>query len=176
MNYLNAALSDHPIYIVIVLGVIILIMLSFVINLQMELSSMKRRYRKMMTGVDGANLERMLLEHIDEVSEVVDEQKNIRKKIQDINDLLAKAITKISVVRFNAFDDTGSELSYCVALLDDNNNGVIISAIYGRDLTRSYAKSIENGEPIYNKLTQEEEQALHEAIGLKNMGDKKIGR
>ena len=133
----------------------------------MDLSSMKRRYKKMMTGVDGANLETMLLSHIDEVNHVIDEQKSIRKNISDIENLLVKAITKISIVRFNAFDDTGSELSYCIALLDDDNNGVIISAIYGRDLQRSYAKPIEKGLAVQNKLTQEEEQALKDAMNSK---------
>ena len=77
--------------------------------------------------------------------------------------LLDKAITRVAMVRFDAFEDTSSDLSYCVALLDNNNTGIIISGINGREEARTYAKPIVNGESVHYKLTKEEEQALREA-------------
>ena len=54
-------------------------------------------------------------------------------------------------------------MSYCIALLDAENSGVIISSLTGRDFSRSYVKPIEKGESPTYKLTKEEEQALRDA-------------
>ena len=148
------------------LGVIAVILLALLINLYMKVSYMKKRYRKMMTGVDGANLERLLIGHIDEVKQVVEENRRIDAENQRISALLQRAITRVGVVRFRAFDDMGSDLSYAVALLDAENNGVILSSIFGREDSRSYVKPIEKGTSTYT-LTDEEQQALQKAMGVR---------
>ena len=121
------------------------------------------RYRKMMTGVDGANLERMLIGHIDEVKRVVEENQAIKAENQRLDGILQTAITHVGVVRFRAFEDMGSDLSYAVALLDAHHNGVILSSIFGREDSRSYVKPIKDGQSSYT-LSEEEKQALHEAM------------
>lgn len=138
-------------------------MLGIMINQAMKLSYMKKRYRKMMAGVDGANLERMLMGHIDEVKKVVEKNEQIDAENRRIDALLQTAITRVGVVRFRAFDDMGSDLSYAVAMLDSHNNGVILSSIFGREDSRSYVKPIENGNSSYT-MTEEEEKALNDAM------------
>lgn len=155
---------NNLMYITAGLGVLVIIMYGIIINLWMNLSYLKKRYRKMMTGVDGANLERMLIGHIDEVKQVVEENQRIDAENQRISALLQRAITRVGVVRFRAFDDMGSDLSYAVALLDAENNGVILSSIFGREDSRSYVKPIQAGQSSYT-LTEEEQQALHQAMG-----------
>ena len=150
-------------FIVIGLGVIVLIMLGIMINQALKLNYMKKRYRKMMAGVDGANLERMLMGHIDEVKKVVEKNEQLDAENKRIDALLQTAITRVGVVRFRAFDDMGSDLSYAVALLDSHNNGVILSSIFGREDSRSYVKPIENGNSSYT-MTEEEEKALNDAM------------
>jgi hypothetical protein len=155
---------NNLMYITAGLGVLVIIMYGIIINLWMNLSYLKKRYRKMMTGVDGANLERLLIGHIDEVKQVVEENRRIDAENQRINALLQRAITRVGVVRFRAFDDMGSDLSYAVALLDAENNGVILSSIFGREDSCSYVKPIQAGQSSYT-LTEEEQQALHQAMG-----------
>ena len=150
-------------YIVGGLGVLVIIMYVIIINLYMNLSYLKKRYRKMMAGADGANLERMLIGHIDETKAVVEENARIKEENKRIAGLLQKALTRGGVVRFRAFEDMGSDLSYAVALLDAENNGVILSSIFGREDSRSYVKPIEAGTSTYT-LTEEEEEALHKAM------------
>jgi hypothetical protein len=116
----------------------------------------------MMTGADGANIERMLIGHIDEIKAVERENAAIKTKNQQIEAVLQQAITRIGVVRFRAFEDMGSDLSYAVALLDSHNNGVVLSSIFGREDSRSYVKPIKDGQSTYT-LTTEEQQALHDA-------------
>ena len=154
---------SNKIYIVIGFGVLLIITYAIMINLWLELSYMKKKYRRMMAGVDGGNLERLINGHVDEVNSVVTEQKQIREEIERIDNMLKKAITRIAVVRFDAFNNMGSDLSYCVAMLDSNNNGIVISGIFGREDSRTYVKPIVDGVSTY-KLTQEEEQALKDAM------------
>ncbi len=156
-------MMSNMLYIVGGLGVLVIIMYAIIINLYMNLSYLKKRYRKMMAGVDGANLERMLIGHIDETKAVVEENARIKAENERIAALLQRALTRVGVVRFRAFEDMGSDLSYAVALLDAKNNGVILSSIFGREDSRSYVKPIENGTSTYT-LTEEEEEALHKAM------------
>ncbi len=161
-QFMKAMMDNMP-FIVVGMGVVLLIMLGIMINQGLKLSYMKKRYRKMMAGVDGANIERMLMGHIDEVKKVVEKSEQLDMENKRIDALLQTAVTRVGVVRFRAFEDMGSDLSYAVALLDSHNDGVVLSSIFGREDSRSYVKPITNGSSSYT-MTQEEEQALHDAM------------
>lgn len=151
-------------YLLGIVTVVLSLMFLMVLNLTYKLSRMQKRYKKMMTGVDdSANLESMLLSHIDETRAVADANEKLRKENQRISELLDTAITRVGVVRFCAFENMGSDLSYAVALLDAHNNGVVMSSLFGREDSRSYVKPIENGTSTYT-LTAEEQQALRKAM------------
>ena len=159
----TAFVLANPAYFIIGFGVLLVITYAIMINLWLDLSYMKKRYNKMMAGVDGGNLEKLVNDHVDEVNMVIKEQKELRQELERIDSILAKAITRLAVVRFDAFSDMANDLSYCVAMLDSNGNGIVISGIFGREDTRTYVKPIVEGVSTY-KLTKEEEQALREAM------------
>ena len=163
MNYFMKFMADNMPFIVVAMAVIMFIMLCVMIKQAWSLSYMKKRYRKRMNGVDGDNLERLLMGHIDEVRHVVEENQRLDTENRRMDELLNMAVTRVGMVRFRAFEDMGSDLSYAVALLDAHNNGVVLSSIFGREDSRSYAKPIEDGKSSY-PMTQEEEQALKEAM------------
>ncbi|SFW34531.1 DUF4446 family protein [Selenomonas ruminantium] len=163
MNYFMKFMADNMPFIVVAMVVVMFIMLCVMIKQAWSLSYMKKRYRKMMNGVDGDNLERLLMGHIDEVRHVVEENQRLDTENRRMDELLNMAVTRVGMVRFRAFEDMGSDLSYAVALLDAHNNGVVLSSIFGREDSRSYAKPIEDGKSSY-PMTQEEEQALKEAM------------
>ena len=81
---------------------------------------------------------------------------------------LVKSIKKVGIIRYNAFKDVGSDLSFALALLDDQNNGVVLNGIYAREMSNIYAKPIENGKSNY-VLSEEESQAIQKAINEKNI-------
>ena len=62
---------------------------------------------------------------------------------------------------------TKNKLSFALAILDTNNNGIIINSIYGADNSNVYAKSVENGISKY-QLSSEEQEALNKAMKIKN--------
>jgi hypothetical protein len=107
-------------------------------------------------------------EVVTEQTKIIRDVKNDIKKLSDWDERLQKisdiAITKVGVVRFNPFKDTGGDQSFAVALLDSNNNGLVISSLYSREGTRIYTKPIEAGKPMGYNLSEEEERAINKAI------------
>jgi len=107
------------------------------------------------------------------IEEVVDYLKNLEKKVDANSEELKNlkkdnkfSFQKIGIIRFNPFSGVGSDQSFSIALLDGNNDGVIITSIYARDENRIYAKPIKNGKSEY-PLSQEEENAIAKAISNK---------
>ena len=164
LSKLNVFLADNFFYIVMAFAVIFLIMLITIISMKMDLSKMQQRYKKMMGESEGQDLERMLDDNAENMKKVLSLVKGMDEEISAVKDLLSKAITRVAILRYDAFEDISSELSFSIALLDDKNNGVVISALNGRDSSCTYAKPIENGTSKY-KLSGEEEQVLREAVG-----------
>ena len=72
---------------------------------------------------------------------------------------LQTCIQRVGMVRFNAFDDTGSDLSFSLALLDERGNGLVVSSLYGRNESRIYAKPVLNRQSTY-ALSAEEQKAI----------------
>ena len=126
-------------------GFLILLAFGLIINLYMELSTIKARYKRMMEGSDGESIEQMLAAHTQTVNDVTEEQLKAQQKLSALEELVKSSITRIAVIHFDAFEKTGLGLSWCVAMLDRNNNGVIFSSICGQESERSYVKPIEDG-------------------------------
>ena len=144
---------------------VILIMLGLIINLYSELSNIKTRYKRMMGGSEGTSIEQMLSAHTAEVNETVRKYKSLQGQVDIIEELMRSSLARVAVIHFDAFEKTGQGLSWCVAILDRNNNGVVFSSICGNEAERSYVKPIEDGRVASNyKLTKEEEQALRQAM------------
>ncbi len=164
MNDIVAFAAGNPGAALGVLGGVIALLFVLVIVLFVRLSALRSLYEKMMRGGEsGQSMEKMLLSHIEETRRVAEENAKLREENARIDALLKTAITRVGVVRFSAFQDMGSDLSYAVAMLDAHNDGVVFSSIFAREDSRSYVKPIENGHSSYT-MTKEEEQALKNAI------------
>ena len=79
---------------------------------------------------------------------------------------MENCIQKIGLVRYNAFKDTGSDLSFTLALLDNKNTGIVLNGIYSRETSNIYSKPVEKGTSTYT-LSDEEKQAIQKAINSK---------
>ena len=121
---------------------------------------MNREYVSFMKKLgNGDDLDSMLKRYIEDVNEIQKENFEIKEYCTKLNDNLNSCIQKIGLVRYNAFKDVGSDLSFAIALLDKNNNGVVLNGLYGSESSNIYAKPIKNGESPY-KLSHEEQYAL----------------
>ena len=73
------------------------------------------------------------------------------------------SVRRVSLLRYDAFEDVGGRLSFSCALLDEHGTGVVLTSINGRQETRVYAKSITEGTSSYN-LSIEEAEAIRQAL------------
>lgn len=69
---------------------------------------------------------------------------------------------RLGIVRYNAFDGVAGQQSYSLCLLDENQNGILISNLVGTNFSRGYAVEIRSGEPA-RPLGEEETEALKAA-------------
>jgi hypothetical protein len=112
---------------------------------------------------DGKNIKEDLEKYMTRVSTTEEEIRKLSVYYKDLDKKTKKCLQKIGIVRYNAYKDTGSDLSFAVCLLDEKNNGVVFNGIYSRDMSNIYAKPIENGTSKY-KITPEEQEAINRAI------------
>ncbi|MBX4267037.1 DUF4446 family protein [Clostridium estertheticum] len=156
-------IKNSELYIVIGLIVLVLILIILVAITYIALNKLESKYRKLMRGVDNKNLEDMVISYLDKVDEVKDQNRNVRQMYERIDGDLKTCIQKTSIIRYKAFDDMGSDLSFSIALLDGNSNGFILTSIYGRDESTTYAKPVDKGISRY-ELSDEESEALEQAV------------
>jgi len=79
----------------------------------------------------------------------------VEGRVSEVEALARTDISRIGFVRYDAFDDTGSELSYAVALLNRRGDGVVISSIYSRSDTRTFGKAVQGYKPAVNASEEE---------------------
>ena len=161
MNKIIEIISQYSIFIVI--GLIIITVLLLIMNLILlsSVNKLEKKYRKMMRGVNNKNLEEVINDNLDNI------EKALEKSEMAMNECKKGCVNKIAIMRYKAFEDIGSDLSFSVAILDSFNDGVIITGIYSRHDSTTYAKPIDKGISRYD-LSEEEIHVLNEAINSKN--------
>lgn len=140
--------------------ILVCLMAISIINL-VSIIFMKKKY-KILTNLlgNGQDFNSILAGYVEKVENVSRETFEINSKINDIRKNMEKCIQKVGVVRYKAYLDSGSDLCFAVALLDFEDNGIVINGIYSRDnTTTTYAKPIEHGKSKYT-LVDEEVQAI----------------
>jgi hypothetical protein len=117
------------------------------------------QYQHLMTGTSGGNLEEILNDHITQVRETAAQAKAVDKLAQRLESEARYDLQHLSILRFNPFHDTGGDQSFAIALADGFGNGIVLSSLHARDVTRVYAKPLEQWEAIHT-LTEEEKRAI----------------
>ena len=157
-------LKSETCIIILLLSNIILVILT-ICNF-IKYKTLNKRYKAFMKKLSrSSNIEESLKEYLEKVNLIKEEQKEVIESIKGIEQELALCTKKVGLVRYNAFKDTGSDLSFALAMLDSNNNGVILNGIYSREMSNIYAKNVKEGKST-SKLSEEEEQALREAMKI----------
>ena len=86
----------------------------------------------------------------------------LRQEVAALKAENTQALRNLAVVRYDAFTDTGGQLSWSMALLDDSGSGVVLTSIQGRNESRTYAKNV-NDWTSETQLSPEEEDAITHA-------------
>jgi hypothetical protein len=98
---------------------------------------------------------------VDDLHRAVDE---VASGLERVDRRVDGAVANTSIVRYDAYEDTGGHQSASVALLNSARTGVVVTAIQGRDYARIYMKELERGRASV-ALSPEEQEAVERAMG-----------
>lgn len=149
------------IFLILVILLVILIIL-FIVQIT-KYNNLKKRLDKFMIGKNGKSLEKDLIAlYEDQKFLKISCDKN-QKDIKNINKNLEYTFQKIGIVKYDAFKQMGGQLSFCLALLNENNDGFILNSVHSSEGCYSYTKEIKKGESDII-LGEEEKRALEIAM------------
>ena len=145
-------------YIIVGLSLVSFIFLILIIMLFIKNNKLQKRYNEFMRGTE-TDIEGLLRESIAKSEDVQQSHQHIIETISGIEIQLKKCIQKVGIVRYSAVEGVGAELSYAIALLDEEDNGVVLNGIYTRDGSYSYAKQVVTAKSKHT-LSDEENEAI----------------
>ena len=145
-------------------GVIALVALVAAFGASQATARLRRRLARLMQGSSGSEgLETALAQAMEQARAATARVAEMEVRLKAAEDELSYAITRVGMVRFNPFLDTGADLSFSLALLNQRANGLVMTGLWGRDEVRVYAKQIADGGSAH-VLSQEERQAMELAL------------
>lgn len=160
---INIPMEQLMLYMMIALSVICVILAVLVITVLCKLKTLKRRIDSLSRGKDTESLEDIILNFFERVESLEEGEEMTRAALNAIKDNLKITYQKKGLVKYDAFREMSGALSYSLALLDKENNGVLISSMYSREGCYTYAKDVKNGKCKIN-LSEEEAEALKQAV------------
>ncbi len=146
------------------LAVLMLVVIILLIVQISKVNTLKKRLNRFVLGKDGASLEEDILKLFSDNRLLLEQAEKDRQDIDTIFKRLQTVYQKMGLVRYDAFNQMGGQLSYSLALLDENDNGFIINSVHSTEGCYSYSKEIRNGDNSIS-LSQEEAEALAMAKG-----------
>ncbi|OEH86496.1 hypothetical protein BHU72_12845 [Desulfuribacillus stibiiarsenatis] len=144
------------------LGIIILL-LFVVISQAKNISKVNRKYNKLMRGMNDNNVEEILMKYINHVDEFGKRLHASELEIEKIHEIVGARAGRFGIKRYNAYDESGNDLSFSLSQINDQGNGFVLTGIYGRHEQRIYAKPVINGASQYT-LTDEEKEVIAKAL------------
>lgn len=122
----------------------------------------EKRLKRFFLGKKAKDLEDTIISLEDGIAELNKTKNVMQKDLAIINTKLKKSIRGLETIRFNPFPDQGSNQSFAIGLLNEENDGLVISSLYSRERMSIFAKPVQNGKSEY-ELTAEEKEVLKRA-------------
>ena len=142
--------------------VAIVVLLGMAIWLWTRLRQLQDRYQRLMGDSTSGHLEEMLEDHVRRVRGTLDRVDSLERLARDLQRTLGFSVQWVGMVRFNPFRDTGGDQSFAIALADAHGDGLVLSSLHRRDITRIYAKPLLGWQSTH-PLTEEEQEAIEVA-------------
>ena len=155
-------------YIIIGLGTLSIFLLSFNIILSIKQRKLNNKYKKFMSGATAENLEEQIIARFADIDKLKTDSKFLNEELVKVKENLLITYQKVGVVKYDAFKEMGGKLSFVLALLDKNNNGVLLNSVHSsREGCYTYLKEIIKGESFL-ELSDDEKKALNQALSTNN--------
>ncbi len=165
---LSEIISSYNEFFIIGLAGTSLLLLIFVILLSVRQGKLTKKYKKFMTGGTGENLEGQILARFADIDKLKADTKYLDEEVIKVKENLLVTYQKVGVVKYDAFKEMGGKLSFVLALLDKNNNGILLNSVHSsREGCYTYLKEIIKGESFL-ELSEDEKKALNQALNSSN--------
>lgn len=151
------------------IGVAVLIIILFILLIVQisKLSKLKKRYEKFMLGSDAESMEDEISSLFEDIKDLKESSSENQKNIKNLYKKQRHNYQKLGIVNYDAFKQMGGKLSFCLVLLDEDDNGFVMNSVHSSEGCYSYTKKIENGECKIS-LGEEEQKALDMAMNKSN--------
>lgn len=148
---------------IVMASVLVLMIILYIYNC-VKLRKIQKNYKKFLDKIgSNSNIEEDLKQYVEKVDAVEKENNKLSEHLKNTDKNVRDCIQKVGIVRYSAFENIGSDLSFTLALLDEDNNGVVLNGIYSGDMSNIYAKPVENGKSTYT-LSEQEKEAIKKAV------------
>ena len=152
-------------YLFIAAYALILVLIIIVVVQAVKMGKLSKRYKKFMSGKNAKSLEQDIEGIFEENRFIKASTEKNRKDIQALYRKFEGAFQKVGIVKYDAFNQMGGQLSFSLALLDENDNGFILNSVHSTDGCYSYTKEIKQG-ICEISLGDEEKKALDIAMEI----------
>ena len=159
---ISEVLGIHSDYVIIGLAAITVILLILYIVNVVQMAQLKKKYKIFMSGKNARNLEKTLIERLDQVDSLLEANATNEKNIQTLFSNMKFTFQKVGLVKYDAFNEMGGKLSFSLALLNEKDDGVVMNSVHSREGCYTYVKEIIAGNSII-VLSPEEKEALDTA-------------
>ena len=157
-------LPIDPMIIILGFSALTLVLLVTVIVCIVKMNKLYRRYDMFMRGKDAESLEDLMEELLEETKELSVKDRATKDMMKVLSKQVKDSFQKFGFVKYNAFKGMGGNLSFVIAMLDDNNSGFVLDAVHSREGCYLYLKEVEKGATEV-LLGSEEQEALEQALG-----------
>lgn len=163
MSEMNQLINDQLLWVVMGFTVIMLVLAITVIAQGAKIRKMRRNYEAMMTGSGVEDLEGLLID-LKNQSEMLEEGQREQKTLLEATQVKIRGMkSNIALKRYNAYGERGSDLSFSLAILDDDSSGIVLTSLHNRENSYIYSKPMHNGESQY-ALSPEEKEVITLAL------------
>ena len=148
----------------ILIGILVLLLVFMILTI-VSLCKLKKLHRQLdrfLRGKDAESLEDTILSCIEKTGKVDEMNQVLREDIGALRKNQRITYQKMGMVKYNAFREMSGDLSYALALLDQQDNGFLINSVYAKEGGYSYIKEVRGGECSI-ELSEEERKALNQA-------------
>jgi hypothetical protein len=148
------------------LAVVLVLVLSlfWLIRLQRTVTRLQRTYAALLATPDGKDVGELLSMYVEQMRLAASKADQLTRMSESLQTQVQSSVQCVGLVRFNAYEGTGGEQSFAVALLDSDGDGIVLSSLQARTESRLYAKPVSRWESTYT-LSVEEREAIARAHG-----------
>jgi hypothetical protein len=158
LEEINVALGNNLAAILAVLVLLLIVLLALLASTRAKLRSLQEKYDFFTRGEE-VNIDTVLTQSLREQQATKAELKQLQGEHAALAEQVQGCLQNVKLIRYDAFDAMGGEMSYSLLLTDARKKGVLLTSIYGREESRSYAKDIKDGKSGY-PLAEEEQKLL----------------